>query len=412
MPFDVQKIRQDFPILGRELHGKPMAYLDNAATTHKPRVVIESEKRFYETMNANIHRAAHGLGSEATAAYEQARGVVERFIGALNGNETVFTRNTTESINFVAQAWGRRNIKAGDEILISEMEHHANWVPWHMLAREKGAVLKFLPLSDSGTIDMGQARAFFTPKTRIFSISWVSNVLGTINPVKELIALAKEHGALVVLDAAQAAPHFPLRLRESGADFAAFSAHKMLGPTGVGVLWGREELLESLEPWQGGGSMIEKVTKEEVTWNRIPWRFEAGTPNIAGVIAFGEALKYLKNIGWADLQAHEEALTKAALVRLRKIEGLKLYGPETAEDRVSVFSFNMEGANAQDLGALLDSMGLALRVGNHCAQPLMARYGCSGVARASFFLYNTLEEVDRLGEALERIRHMLGKARV
>jgi cysteine desulfurase/selenocysteine lyase len=401
------KIREDFPILKRQLNGKPLIYLDNGATSQKPRAVIDSITRYYENSNANIHRGAHGLGNEATGAFERARGITERFIGAHNGNEVVFTRNTTEAINLVAQTWGRRHVKAGDEILITEMEHHANWVPWYMLAKEKGALLKILPLADDGQVDLHQAAGLFTDRTKILAFSWVSNVLGSISPVEQLVALAKKRGALVVIDAAQAAPHFALNLKDSGADFAAFSAHKMLGPTGVGVLWGREALLETLEPYQGGGSMIEKVTKETITWNRLPWRFEAGTPDIAGVIAFGEALKYLKDIGWEALQAHEQELIQATLSHFSKIKGLRLYGPASPSSRVGVFSFNLEGANAQDVGALLDSMGLALRVGNHCAQPLMQRFACSGMVRASYYLYNTLEEVEQLAEAIVKIQKML-----
>lgn len=406
---DSAKIREDFPILRRQLNGKPLVYLDNGATSQKPKAVIDAIKAYYEGYNANIHRGAHGLGGEATAAYEQARGTVERFIGANNGNEVVFTRNTTESINLVAQAWGRANLKAGDEILISEEEHHANWVPWAMIAKEMGATLKYLPLTDEGRIDLEKGRALFNARTKMVAFAWVSNVLGVINPVSEIVKLAKGVGAMVLIDAAQAAPHFALNIKETGADFAAFSAHKMLGPTGVGVLWGKEAVLEALPPYQGGGSMIERVSKEGISLNRLPWRFEAGTPNIAGVIAFAAALKYLRALGWEAIQAHEAALTSAVLERFSKIEGLRLYGSKTASERIAVFSFNLEGANAQDVGALLDSMGLALRVGNHCAQPLMARFECPGMVRASFYLYNTLDEAALLGDALMRVRKMLGK---
>jgi cysteine desulfurase/selenocysteine lyase len=407
LSFDVQAVRADFPILKRQLNGKPLIYLDNGATTQKPKSVIAAMANYYETINANIHRAGHGLGGEATAAYEQARGTTERFIGAHNGNEVVFTRNATEAINLVAQSWGHANLRPGDEILISEEEHHANWVPWQIVAGHTGAKLKFLPLDDEGSIDLERGKALFTPRTKMLAFSWVSNVIGTVNPVKELVALAKSVGATVLIDAAQAAPHFPLNLKETGADFAAFSAHKMLGPTGIGVLWGREEALEALPPYQGGGSMIEKVSKEGITYNRIPWRFEAGTPHIAGAVAFAEALRYLKKLGWEAMQAHERALCAHALKRLGAIEGLKLYGSKDPDKRISVFSFNIEGANSQDVGALLDSMGIAVRAGNHCAQPLMARFSCPGMVRASFYVYNTLEEVDALAEALLKVRGML-----
>ena len=412
MKFDAQAIREDFPILKRQLHGKPLVYLDNAATSQKPRQVIEAMVHYYENINANIHRGAHGLGGEATAAYEQARGIVERFFGAHNGNEIVFTRNTTESINLVAQSWGREHLKVGDEVLISEEEHHANWVPWAMIAKERGAVLRQLPLTEEGRIDLERGKAMFNDKTKMVAFSWVSNVLGIVNPVQEIVRLAKGVGAVVLIDAAQAAPHFALNLKDSGADFAALSSHKMLGPTGVGVLWGREEMLEKLQPWQGGGSMIEHVGTDGITWNRLPWKFEAGTPHIGGVVAFGAALQYLKALGWEAIQAHEKRLSEAVLERFSQIEGLRLFGSKDAQDRVAVFSFNLAQANAQDVGALLDSMGLALRAGNHCAQPLMARFACPGMVRASFYLYNTLDEVEKLGEALEKAGRILSKEAV
>jgi cysteine desulfurase/selenocysteine lyase len=410
MTFDVRKIREDFPLLARQVHGKPLVYLDNGATTQKPRQVIESLTDFYSNHNANIHRGNHGLGAEATALYEQARGSVDRFMGSDNGNQVVFTRNTTESINLVAQAWGRANVQAGDEILLTEAEHHANFVPWWQLAQEKGAVLKVASLTPDGLIDLASVKALLSPKTKVFAFGWVSNVLGGINPAQELCALAKAHGALVVVDAAQAAPHFALHAKELGADFIAFSAHKMLGPTGLGVLWGKEEVLNAMPPWQGGGSMIATVTPESITWNRLPWKFEAGTPNIADAVAFAASLKYLKDLGWEALEAHEKALTEKALASLQAIDGLTLYGPKTAKDRLGVFSFNLAGVDAGDAGAILDSLGLELRVGNLCAQPLMKHFACAGMIRASFYLYNTLEEVDLLAEGLKRAQKMLGKA--
>jgi SufS family cysteine desulfurase len=410
MSFDVQKIRQDFPLLARQVHGKPLVYLDNGATSQKPQSVIDSLVRFYTHTNANIHRGNHGLGAEATALYEQARGTVARFIGSETGNEVVFTRNTTESINLVAQAWGRANIKAGDEILLTEAEHHANFVPWWQLAQEKGAVLKVAALDGEGFIDLASVKALLSPRTKVFAFGWVSNVLGGINSAKELAALAKAHGALVVVDAAQAAPHFAMNVEDLGADFVAFSAHKMLGPTGLGVLWGKEAVLNAMPPWQGGGSMITTVSAEEITWNKLPWKFEAGTPNIADAVAFAEALKYMKTLGWEALEAHEKALTERALERLKAVDGLTLYGPQTAKNRLGVFSFNLAGVDAGDAGAILDSLGLELRVGNLCAQPLMKHFACAGMIRASFYLYNTLEEVDLLVEGLKRAQKMLGKA--
>lgn len=402
-PYDLAKIRADFPILMRQVHGRPLVYLDNGATSQKPRPVIDALVRFYEYGNANIHRGAHGLGSEATAAYEQARGTVERFIGADNGNELVFTRSTTESVNLLAQAWGRANLKAGDEIALSVSEHHGNFVPWYTIAQETGARLVLLPLDPDGRVDLGQARQLVGARCKVLAFTWVSNVLGAVNPVEALAALGHSRGALVFVDAAQAAPHFALRLKERGVDAAAFSAHKMLGPTGLGVLWAKEALLETMPPWQTGGGMISEVTADRVTYNRLPWKFEAGTPNIADTVAFGAALKYLKDLSWAAIQAHEAALCAHALQKLTQVEGLRLYGPAVPEERVGVFSFSLEGVDAYDAGALLDAQGIEVRVGNHCAQPLMRSLGVEGLIRASAYLYNTLEEVDALAMGLGRV---------
>lgn len=410
MAYDLQKIRADFPILARQVHGKPLVYLDNAATTQKPQAMLDALTGFYTQKNANIHRGAHGLGAEATAAYEQARGVVERFIGANSGNELVFTRNTTESINLVAQAWGRKNIKAGDEIVLTQAEHHANFVPWWMLAQATGAKLRLLPLDPDGRIDIEAAKKTFSAKTKIFAFGWISNVLGAINPAKELTALAKAHGAMVLIDAAQAVPHFALNVKELGADFVAFSAHKMLGPTGVGCLWGEERVLAAMDPWQGGGSMISTVSAEQVTWNRLPWKFEAGTPNIADVAAFAASAQYLKGLGWEAMQAHEASLIAHALPRLKAVPGLRLHGPQGAEGRVGVFSFNLDGVDAGDCGQILDSLGIEVRAGNHCAQPLMSQLGCAGTVRASTYIYNTTAEIDALIDGLLRAQKMLGKS--
>jgi cysteine desulfurase/selenocysteine lyase len=357
---------------------------------------------FYEQHNANIHRGAHGLGSEATALYEQARGATERFIGANNGNEVAFTRNTTEAVNLLAQAWGRKNLSAGDEIALSVAEHHANFVPWYMIAKEKGAKLVILPLDQEGRIDLKAAARLIGPRTKVLAFSWVSNVLGAVNDVKALARLGKAQGALVFVDAAQAAPHFALNLKEQGIDAAAFSAHKMLGPTGVGVLWGTENLLAAMEPWQGGGSMISRVTPELVTWNRLPWKFEAGTPNIADVAAFRASLQWLKDIGWAELEAREAQLTVYALEKLKAVEGLKLYGPSTPAKRIAVFSFTLDGVDSGDAGALLDAMGIEVRVGHHCCQPLMDGFGIPGTIRASAYVYNNEAEIDTLVAGLDK----------
>lgn len=403
MSFDVQSIRAQFPILSRQVNGRDLVYLDNGATTQKPRAVIDALVRFYEQHNANIHRGAHGLGSEATALYEQARGATERFIGAHNGNEVVFTRNTTEAVNLLASSWGRANLKEGDEIALSEAEHHANFVPWYMVAKEKGAKLVLLPLDGEGRIDVARAASLIGPRTKVLAFSWVSNVLGAINDVKALAALGKAQGALVFVDAAQAAPHFALNLKEQGIDAAAFSAHKMLGPTGVGVLWATEELLNAMPPYQGGGSMIARVTPGLVTWNKLPWKFEAGTPNIADVAAFRSALKWLKDLGWQALESREAQLTVYALEKLKQVDGLRLYGPKTPARRVAVFSFTLDGIDGGDAGALLDAQGIEVRVGHHCCQPLMESLGIQGTIRASAYVYNTEAEIDALVAGLNKI---------
>jgi cysteine desulfurase/selenocysteine lyase len=407
--YDVHKIREDFPILKQKMEGKPLVYLDSAATSQKPLVVIQALSDFYGRINANIHRSAHGLGNEATEAFERTRRHVAAFLGAASEREVVFTRNATEAINLVASAWGGANLKPGDEILLTQMEHHANLVPWQMAAQARGARLRFVPFREDGTLDLAAARSQFSPRTKLFAFTWVSNVLGTINPVRELVAMAKEHGALVLLDGAQAVPHLPARVRELGCDFLAFSGHKMLGPTGVGVLWGRQELLEAMPPYQGGGSMIEKVGLERSSWNEAPWKFEAGTPDIGSVAAFDSALSYLEKVGLDEIRAWEETLVGRALAALKSVEGFRLYGPAEPERRVGVLAFNLVGALDQDLGQLLDSMGVAVRSGKLCVHPIMACFGVEGMVRASFYLYNTLEEVDVLVAALQRARKMLVK---
>ncbi len=406
---DVEKIRRDFPILSKTLEGKPLVYLDNAATTHKPESVIRALDNFYRQDNSNIHRSTHGLANKATEDYERTRRHVARFIGAACAQEIVFTRNATESINLVARSWAAENLKAGDEILVTEMEHHANVVPWQMLAREKGLKLKVLPFDDQGLLKMDELDSLLTEKVKLFAFTWVSNVLGTVNPVEELVRRAKARGAAVLVDAAQAAPHLGVDVRKLGCDFLAFSAHKMLGPTGVGVLWGREELLDAMPPYQGGGSMIEDVRLPEgTTWNLAPWKFEAGTPDIAGVACFDAALDYLEALGMDEVHRREAELTALALDRLQRVEGFRLYGTRDPSRRGAVISFNLEGANASDLGQLLDSMGVAVRTGKLCAHPIMRHYGVEGMARASFYFYNTGEEVERFVQDLQRCRKILG----
>jgi cysteine desulfurase/selenocysteine lyase len=407
---DTAKIRADFPILQTRMESKPLVYLDNAATTHKPWAVIKALERFYSRHNANVHRSVHGLANEATAGFERARVRTAAFIGASCPRCEIFTRNATESINLVAQAWGRENLKKGDEVLVTEMEHHANLVPWQVVCQETGAALRWIPLTDEGTLDLSKLDSLLTRKTKMFAFTWVSNVLGTINPVKELVKKAKTVGALTLVDGAQAVPHLPCNVKDLECDFLAFSGHKMLGPTGTGVLWGREDLMEAMPPYQTGGSMIETVTMERATYNKIPWRFEAGTPDIAAVVAFDSALEYLQGLGMAEVRAHEQRLVGLALDKLEKIEGFRLYGPRDPARRSGVVSFNLEGVLHEDVAPLMDSMGVAIRTGKLCAHPIMQRYNTGGMIRASFYLYNTEEEVDVLVESLKRARKILKKA--
>jgi cysteine desulfurase/selenocysteine lyase len=407
---DVSRIRQDFPILSRTVHGKPLVYLDNAATTQKPRQVIEALSRYYTQHNANIHRGIHTLAEEATAAYEAVREQTARFVRAPSPRTIVFTRNATEAINLFAHAWGRRFLKPGDRILLSEMEHHSNLVPWQLVAKSTGATLAFLPITDEGRLRLEELEALLTPRTRLAAITHMSNVLGTINPVARIAERAHARGAIVVVDAAQSAPHLALDVQRLGCDALAFSSHKMLGPTGVGVLYAREGLLEAMDPFLGGGEMISDVQLTSATWNEIPWKFEAGTPNIADVIAFGEALSYLERIGLDQIHAHERGLTAYAWERLRAVDGVTLYGPDpAAPDRGGVVSFNLNGLHPHDVGTVLDAEGVAIRAGHHCAKPLMRRLGVVATARASFSLYNTKDEVDRLIEAIRAAHAFFGK---
>ncbi len=407
---DVNRIRQDFPILHRQVHGKPLVYLDNAATSQKPRQVIDALVNYYSRYNANIHRGIHALAEEATAAYEGVREQTARFIKAGSPRSVVFTRNATEAINLFANAWGRSRLKPGDQILLTEMEHHSNLVPWQLIAKATGASLAFLKMTDDGRLRLEDVESMLTPRTKLVALAQMSNVLGTINPVEQIAQLAHVRGALVLVDAAQSAPHLAIDVHRLGCDALAFSSHKMLGPTGVGVLYAKEELLESMEPFLGGGEMISDVQLTSATWNELPWKFEAGTPNIADVIAFGEALAYLERVGMDNVRAHEQGLTEYALQQLQTIEGLTLYGPtRPGVPRGGAVSFNLNGLHPHDVGTVLDAEGVAIRAGHHCAKPLMRRLGVAATARASFYLYNTPAEVDRLIEALQSAKAFFNK---
>src|SRR5580693_782143 len=402
---DITAIRQEFPILNREVKGRPLIYLDNAATTQKPQQVIDSIIHYYTNYNANIHRGIHTLAEEATADFEKTRDVVKTFIGAGSREEIIFTKGTTEGINLVAYTWGRKNIKAGDEIIISTMEHHSNIVPWQILCEEKDAVLKVIPINDAGELMLNEYEKILGPKTKLVSIVHVSNALGTVNPVKEIIAQAHAVGAVVMIDGAQSAVHLDINVSDMDCDFFAFSAHKLYGPTGVGVLYGKRELLESMPPFQGGGEMIKEVTLKKTTFNDLPYKFEAGTPNIADVIAFKSAIQFILSIGKEKIRKHEQELLEYAHLELEKIPGLRIVGK--AKDKISVVSFIIENAHPQDIGILLDNRGIAVRTGHHCAQPLMDRFSIPGTARASFAVYNTKYELDELVNALERVVKLL-----
>ena len=403
---DVRRIRQDFPILGRQVHGKPLVYLDSAATSQKPKAVLDALLSYYTNSNANIHRGIHTLSEEATGLYERARQKVAHFIGAPKPDTVIFTRNTTESINLVAQAWGRKHIAGGDEILLTEMEHHSNLVPWQMLAQAQGATLRFIPIQPDGRLDLGQLPQLLGPKTKLVSLTLMSNVLGTINPVKEILQAAHAKGIPVLVDGAQGVPHLPMNVLELNCDFLAFSAHKMLGPTGVGVLYAKEALLEEMDPFLGGGDMIRDVWLDHSIWNDIPWKFEAGTPNIADVVAFGAAIDYLEQIGMGEIRRHEEEIAALAFKKLGAIEGLTLHGPRDLRDRGAVLSFEVKGLHPHDLGQILDSEGVAIRAGHHCCKPLMRKMGVVATARASFYLYNTPEEVDALVQAIQKAKEV------
>lgn len=405
---DTDAIRKDFPILDQQVNGRPLVYLDSAATTQKPRQVIDALVRYYETSNANIHRGIHTLANRATEQYEGVRAKVARFIGAPNPDDVVFTRNSTESINLVAHSWGDSHIGEGDEIVLTLMEHHSNIVPWQLLARRKGAVLRYITVREDGHLDMDHVRALVGPRTKLISLVHMSNVLGTINPVAEIAAIAREHGALVLLDAAQSVPHLPVDVTALGADFVAFSSHKMLGPTGVGVLWAREGLLAEMDPFLGGGDMIALVRPEESTWADVPHKFEAGTPNIADVIAFGAAIDYLEALGMANVRQHEIELTAYAMDALAQIDGLRIFGPSNPGEKGGVVSFAMEAAHPHDIATIADGHGVAIRAGHHCAQLLMRHLGVPATSRASFAIYNDTHDVDALVEALRHVNRIFG----
>ncbi len=406
LTLDVAKVRRDFPILDRQVHGKPLVYLDNAATSQTPIQVIETLDHYYRHYNANIHRGLHTLADEATAAFETTRATVRDFLGARESREIVFTRGTTEAINLVANSWGRRNLKPGDEVLISRLEHHSNIVPWQLLAAEVGFTIKVIPIDERGVLDMEAYRELFSERTRLVAVNHVSNAIGTINPVAEMARVAHAHGALILIDGAQAAPHEPVDVTALDADFYAFSGHKVYGPTGVGALYGKAELLEAMPPWQGGGEMIDTVTFEAgSTYAAIPHKFEAGTPAIAEVIALGRALEWVEQTGVALIGAWEQRLLAHAHEQLVSIPGLRLLG--TAPHKAGVVSFVVDGAHAQDIALLIDQLGVAIRTGNHCAQPLLQHFGVTATCRASFAAYNTPEEIDIFVAALARAVEMV-----
>jgi cysteine desulfurase/selenocysteine lyase len=399
---DVEQLREDFPILTQRVRGKPLVYLDNAATSQKPRSVIDAVGRFYSAENANIHRGVHFLSERATGAYEAVRERVARFLNASSPAEIVFTRGTTEAINLVAQSWGRSTVRPGDEILVTGMEHHSNLVPWQLLAGQTGASVRAVPITDSGELDLDAFDRLLTDRTRLLALTYVSNALGTINPVRELVARAREHGVVTLVDGAQSAPHLPVDVQALGCDFLAFSGHKVFGPTGVGVLYGRGALLERMPPWQGGGDMIETVTLEGSTFARPPARFEAGTPMIAEVIGLGAALDYVGSLGFGPIGAREDELLAYATEQLGDLDGLRLIG--TARRKAGVLSFVVDGVHPHDVSAVLDDEGIAVRAGHHCAQPVMRRFGVPATVRASFAFYNTREEIDALVRGLRRVR--------
>lgn len=415
--YDINKVRADFPILSRQVHGKPLVYLDNAATTQKPLCVLDAMREEYLNANANVHRGVHYLSVQATELHEQARETVRKFINAKRTTEIVFTRGTTEGLNLVAATFSQAFMQAGDEVIVSVMEHHSNIVPWQLAAMQRGIKLRVIPMSDDGVLDIEAYKKLFNEKTKMVSVAHVSNVLGTVNPVAEIIKIAHAHDVPVMVDGAQSAPHFAIDVQKLDCDFLVFSGHKMYGPTGIGVLYGKEEWLEKLPPYQGGGEMIEHVSFEKTTFEQPPLKFEAGTPDYIASHGLATAINYMESLGLENIEAHEQELTKYAIERLSKIEGMKIYGPTTPiasqekslpapDSHDAVVSFNVGKIHHMDMGTLLDQLGIAVRTGHHCAQPLMDRLGVLGTVRASFALYNTKEEIDILADGIERVRKM------
>jgi cysteine desulfurase/selenocysteine lyase len=403
---DVERIREDFPILHQRVHGHPLVYLDSANTSQKPRAVLDATERYYREDNANIHRATHTLSERATRAYEAARAKVQRLLNAAEPREIIFTRGCTEAINLVAQIWGRTRLAPGDEVLLTWMEHHSNIVPWQMACEQSGARLRVVPITDEGEVDLDAFERALDGPVRMAAFVHISNALGTVNPVASMIAAARRRGIPVLVDGAQAVPHRPVDVRALGCDFYAFSAHKMYGPTGVGVLYGRADQLEAMPPWQGGGDMIASVTFEKTTYNQLPYRFEAGTPNIAGVVGLGAAVDYLRGFDWPALVRHEADLLAYATARLDAVPGVRLVG--RARERSGVISFVMDGVHPHDMGTILDRTGVAIRTGQHCTQPVMDRFGIPATARVSFGLYNRREDIDALIEGLDTVRAVFG----
>jgi cysteine desulfurase / selenocysteine lyase len=404
--FDVEKIRSDFPILREHVHGRRLVYLDNAATSQKPEAVIDAVANYYRHDNANIHRGVHLLSQRATEEFETARAAVRSFLNARESREIVFVRGATEAINLVAQTYGRQHVGAGDEVLITAMEHHSNIVPWQILCEEKGATLRVVPINDAGELRMDEFEKLLSPRTKIVAVAHLSNALGTVNPIQQIVRMAHARNIPVLVDGAQAAPHLAVDVQEMGCDFYVFSGHKIYGPTGIGVLYGKAVLLEAMPPYQGGGDMISSVTFEKTIYNKVPHKFEAGTPDIAGVIGLGAALAYVGSLGLSAIAAHEHALLTYATGRIGAIPGVRLVG--TAKEKAGVLSFVLDGIHPHDVGTILDLEGIAVRTGHHCAQPVMDRFGIPATVRASFAAYNTNQEIDALAEGLEKVKEILG----
>ena len=404
--FDIQKVRQGFPILDQRVHDRPLVYLDSAATSQKPKAVLDAITRYYRHDNANVHRGVHRLSERATEAFEGARVTVQRFLNAGRSEEVIFVRGATEAINLVAQTWGRKNVKAGDKILITEMEHHSNIVPWQMLCEEKGATLTVAPVDDDGALLLDELEKRLSPRTKLLALTHVSNALGTINPVQRIVDMAHAKGVHVLIDGAQATPHLKVDVQALGCDFYVFSGHKVFGPTGIGVLYGKAEVLEAMPPWQGGGDMISSVTFEKTLYNKLPWKFEAGTPDIAGAIGLGAALDYLEGIGLEAIGRYEHELLAYGTEALKRVPGLTLIG--TAKQKAGVLSFVLGNIHPHDIGTVLDREGVAIRTGHHCAQPLMKRFGLEGTARASLAFYNTSSDIDALVAGLGKLRELFG----